>query len=126
MKISEVAKRMDLPISTIRYYEKMGIITDEYILREQNNYRNYTSDIIDYLQVVKNCLAVGFTISDIKSMISLNGITKEEQARIIKEKIAEIEAAQLNLENAKQTLYGLLQTDITCESGFGKHDRTVS
>ncbi len=126
MKISEVAQRVELPISTIRYYEKMGIITDEYILREQNNYRNYSSEILDYLQVVKNCLAVGFTINDIKSMISLKGISKEEQARIIKEKIAEIEAAQLNLENAKQTLYGLLQTDITCENGFGKYDRTVS
>lgn len=40
MKISEVAKMVDLPISTIRYYEKIGIITDDYIRREQNNYRD--------------------------------------------------------------------------------------
>ena len=52
MKISEVAKIVDLPISTIRYYEKIGIITDDYILREQNNYRNYASEIIQYLGVV--------------------------------------------------------------------------
>ncbi|CAM4195337.1 hypothetical protein PATA110616_00335 [Paenibacillus tarimensis] len=30
MKISEVAKNIDLPILTIRYYEQIGIITDEY------------------------------------------------------------------------------------------------
>lgn len=48
MKISEVAKIVDLPISTIRYYEKMGIITDEYILREENNYRNYDAEIIHH------------------------------------------------------------------------------
>ncbi|MET3545231.1 DNA-binding transcriptional MerR regulator [Paenibacillus favisporus] len=61
MKISEVAKRVDLPISTIRYYEQIGIITDEHVLRDQNNYRVYTSDIIHHLNVVKHCLAVGFT-----------------------------------------------------------------
>ncbi|AIQ60980.1 MerR family transcriptional regulator [Paenibacillus borealis] len=121
MKISKVAKIVDLPISTIRYYEKMGIITDEYILREENNYRNYDVEIIRHLGVVKNCLAVGFSINDIKSMISKNGISKEEQTRIIKEKISEIEAAQKNLEDSKQSLYGLLESDITCEDGFGKY-----
>ncbi|NQX49034.1 MerR family transcriptional regulator [Paenibacillus tritici] len=120
MKISEVAKIVDLPISTIRYYEKMGIITDEYILREENNYRNYDVGIIHHLGVIKNCLAVGFSINDIKSMITANGISKEEQTRILKDKISEIEAAQKNLENSKQYLYDLLELEITCEDGFGK------
>lgn len=73
------------------------------------------------LGVVKNCLAVGFSINDIKSMISKNGISKEEQTRIIKDKIADIEAAQKNLEDSKQSLYDLLELDITCEDGFGKY-----
>ncbi|MDP4099127.1 MerR family transcriptional regulator [Paenibacillus sp. P96] len=121
MKISEVAKIVDLPISTIRYYEKMGLITDEYIRREQNNYRDYTVEIIRHLDVVKNCLAVGFSIHDIKSMISKNGISKEEQTRIIKEKISEIEDAQKKLEDSKRNLYDVLESDITCEDGFGKY-----
>lgn len=121
MKISEVAERVDLPISTIRYYEKIGIIPDEYILRELNNYRNYASEIIHHLDVVKNCLAVGFSINDIKSMISKNGISKDEQTSIIKEKIAGIEDAQKKLEDAKQSLYNTLELDITCEDGFGKY-----
>jgi MerR family transcriptional regulator, copper efflux regulator len=29
MKIKEIAKTTGLPISTIRYYEKMGIVPDE-------------------------------------------------------------------------------------------------
>jgi DNA-binding transcriptional MerR regulator len=120
-KISEVAKMAGLPISTIRYYEKIGIITDEYIQREENNYRNYTLDIIHHLDVVKNCLAVGFSINDVKSMISKNGISKDEQTRIIKDKISEIEDVQKNLEDSKQSLYDILDMDITCEEGFGKY-----
>ncbi|MBT2291493.1 MerR family transcriptional regulator [Paenibacillus albidus] len=120
-KISEVAKIVDLPVSTIRYYEKMGIITDDYILREQNNYRNYALEIIHYLDVVKKCLVVGFSINDIKSMISKNGMSKDEQTRIIKEKISEIEDAQKKLEDSKQSLNDILELDITCEDGFGKY-----
>jgi len=120
MKISEVARSSDLPISTIRYYEQIGIIPDEYVLRDQNNYRMYSSDIIRHLNVVKHCLAVGFSIRDIQSMISMNGISKDEQVNLIQEKIAEIEAAQQQLDEAKQKLYDILASNITCEKGFGK------
>ncbi|MEK4513820.1 MerR family transcriptional regulator [Paenibacillus sp. FSL H8-0122] len=121
MKTSEVAIRADLPISTLRYYEKIGLITEEYILREENNYRNYAPEIIPYLEVIKNSLAVGFSIQDIKSMISKQGISKDEQKRIITDKITEIEAAQKNLEASKQSLYQLLEMNITCENGYGKY-----
>lgn len=120
IKISEVAKSIDLPISTIRYYEQIGIITDEYVLRDQNNYRIYSSDIIHHLNVVKHCLAVGFSIQDIKSMISKNGMSKDEQVSLIQLKIAEIEAIQQQLDVSKQNLYDILRADITCEKGFGK------
>ncbi|MFX3636152.1 MAG: MerR family transcriptional regulator [Candidatus Pristimantibacillus sp.] len=120
MKISEVAKKIDLPISTIRYYEKIGIITNDYIRREQNNYRDYASEITDYLEVVKKCLSMGFSINDIKAMISRNGISKDDQTHIIKEKISEIEKAQKKLDDSKRDLYDVLELDITCEDGFGK------
>ncbi|WP_051421126.1 MerR family transcriptional regulator [Paenibacillus massiliensis] len=120
IKISEVAKSIDLPISTIRYYEQIGIITDEYVLRDHNNYRIYSSDIIHHLNVVKNCLAVGFSIQEIKSMISKNGMSKDEQVSLIQLKIAEIEATQQQLNVSKQNLYDILSADVTCEKGFGK------
>ncbi|WP_117170251.1 MerR family transcriptional regulator [Paraliobacillus sediminis] len=121
MKISEVAKSINIPISTIRYYEKIGIIPDEYIQRDQNNYRNYTPEIIHHLVVVKNSVAVGFSINDIHAMISKNGMSRYEQTHIIKEKISEIENVQKELEESKQGLYDILKLDITCEHGFGKY-----
>ncbi|MEV5029551.1 MerR family transcriptional regulator [Paenibacillus sp. LPE1-1-1.1] len=121
MKISEVAKMVDLPISTIRYYEKIGIITNEYIRREKNNYREYAIEVTHYLEVVKKCLAVGFSINDLKAMISRNGMSKDEQTLILKEKISEIENVQKKLEDSKKNLYEILELDITCENGFGKY-----
>lgn len=121
LKISEVAKNVDLPISTIRYYDKIGIIPDEYVQRDQNNYRIYATEIVHHLNVVKNCLAVGFSIHDIKSMISKNKISKDEQTHILKEKIKNIEETQKKLDESKQSLYGILELDIVCEGGFGKY-----
>jgi len=115
MKISEVAKMVDLPISTIRYYEKIGIITDDFIRRELNNYRDYALEVTQHLEVVKKCLAVGFSINDIKAMILKNGMSNDEQTRIIKEKISEIEAAQKKLDTSKKNLYDILELNITCE-----------
>ena len=120
MKISEVSKHVNLPISTIRYYEKMGIIPEEYVQRDENNYRNYTPQIIDHIKVVKNCLAIGFSINDIKSIIIKNKLTKEEQTQILQQKLTEIGAIQKELERSKQTLHDIIESDIVCEGGFGK------
>ncbi|WP_234404971.1 MerR family transcriptional regulator [Paenibacillus bouchesdurhonensis] len=122
IQISEVAKNVKLPISTIRYYEKMGLIPEEYILREANNYRNYKIEIVHHLNVIKNCLTVGFSINEVKSMISKNKITKDEQTHFLKQKILEIEEAQKQLNASKQALYDILETGIVCESGFAKHE----
>ncbi|WP_172455470.1 hypothetical protein [Paenibacillus sp. BIHB 4019] len=54
-------------------------------------------------------------------MISKKGISKEEQTRIIKGKISEMEEAQKKLEDSKQNIYDILELDITCGDGFGKH-----
>mgnify|MGYP001948182988 CR=1 FL=1 len=119
MRISDVEKKTKLPISTIRYYEKVGMIPDEYVQRDHNNYRNYRPDII--LQVVKNCLAVGFSIHDVKAMISKNKLTKAEQTRILKEKIAEIDVTQAKLAASRQALVDIIDSDVVCECGFGKY-----
>ncbi|MDQ0229193.1 helix-turn-helix domain-containing protein [Metabacillus malikii] len=121
MKISEVAEAIDLPISTIRYYDKIGIIPDEYVQRDENNYRNYAIEVVHHLQVVKNCIAAGFSIHEIQAMISRESLSKDEQTDILKQKIRNIEEAQKRLEESKQSLYEIIDLDIVCESGFGKY-----
>lgn len=48
-------------------------------------------------------------------------MSRYEQTRIIKEKIAEIENVQKKLEKSKQGLYDIIKLDLTCEHGFGKY-----
>ncbi|MEJ8303860.1 MerR family transcriptional regulator [Saccharibacillus sacchari] len=120
MKISEVSKAAELPVSTIRYYEKMGIIPDEYMLRDPNNYRVYDDNIVNYLEVVKTSVDLGFSIGEIRGMIDGVGCSLEEQTRLLQEKIDEIETAQQKLDKAKTYLSDLISSGTVCEEGFGK------
>ncbi|MDO3411107.1 MerR family transcriptional regulator [Saccharibacillus sp. CPCC 101409] len=119
MKISEVAKAAQLPISTIRYYEKMGIIPDDYLRRDRNNYRVYDQEIVRHLDIVKFCLSLGFSVNEVKAMIDGVGCERFEQDRLLRDKITEIEQAQQKLEEAKRHLSSFMQSGVTCDEKFG-------
>lgn len=65
-KIKEVSKKTGLSIDTLRYYDKMGIVSPS---RHENGYRYYNdTDIVklEYAVVMKYAM---FSLDDIKSMI---------------------------------------------------------
>ncbi|NRW37544.1 DNA-binding transcriptional MerR regulator [Clostridium beijerinckii] len=68
MKINEVSKKTGLSISTIRFYEKEGLIPEKYVSRDTNNYRSYSVDIIEYLLMIKTVHSVGFSLREIKEI----------------------------------------------------------
>ena len=51
MMISEVSKRMNISIDTLRYYEKIGIIPK--IRRNANGIRNYSQDDLNWVKLAK-------------------------------------------------------------------------
>ncbi len=61
-KIGDMSKLLGVTPSTLRYYEKMGMITPE--KDENTNYRYYSMENIVWLLVVKFWQASGLTIED--------------------------------------------------------------
>ena len=49
MKINELAKLYDITAHTLRYYEKLGLITPDY---DENGYRNYSYEHIEQLNTI--------------------------------------------------------------------------
>jgi DNA-binding transcriptional MerR regulator len=64
MKISEFEKIVELPRDTIRYYEKIGMLTPP--TRSHNGYRHYGAVQIAELVFIARGKAIGFTLSEIK------------------------------------------------------------
>lgn len=69
LTIGQVAKMMSLPVSTIRYYDKEGMIPN--VVKDSNGRRKFDEENIDTLRIIE-CLKVsGMPLADIKQFIIL-------------------------------------------------------
>ena len=68
MTIGQLAKSVGVPDSTIRFYERSGLLRPAG--RTAGNYRHYGPDAGDRLIFIRAAQAAGFELSDIKSMLA--------------------------------------------------------
>ena len=66
MKIGDVAERLGIPVSTIRYYEKVGLIEHQ---RRVSGRRDFDERALFALQFIQLAQAAGFTIVEMKSLL---------------------------------------------------------
>lgn len=69
MKIGEVAAFFNVSVKAIRIYEKKGIIIPEKI-DPDTGYRYYSADQVQTLNALLELKALGFSLSEIKSIIT--------------------------------------------------------
>lgn len=69
LKIGEVAARCGLSRDTLRYYERLGLLPKP--LRTSSGYRLYEARIVERLSFIKRAQSFGFTLEEIKHMLSL-------------------------------------------------------
>lgn len=98
-QIGEIAHFFDIPASTLRYWEEMGVLTPS--KDQSNNYRAYTiedlmsiSDVIFY----KN---LGLPLKNIRQMKST---TPEQHGDLFEKKLLELQRQQLELQQRVEKL----------------------
>ncbi len=69
MTIGQVAKRTDVGIETIRFYERRGLIDEP--PRRDSGYRQYSEDVIARIEFIKRAKELGFSLKDINELFSL-------------------------------------------------------
>lgn len=92
MKIGEVARRVGVPIDTVRYYERNGLLPPP--ARRKSGYRDFHEDDIARLNFVLRGKAMGFTLSEIRELLALSDNAQGDMAAIkaaAKSKLEEIE-----------------------------------
>lgn len=70
MDIAEVAKRTGVPASTLRYYEKKGLIAS---VGRQGIRRRFAPAVLNQLALIALGQAAGLSLDEIGSMLSPNG-----------------------------------------------------
>ncbi len=108
MLISELSKKTGVSIHTIRFYENKGLIeatSDKNI--KTNKYKKYDESHIEKITVIKEAQEVGFTLSEIKTLLDNwygGKSTKEEQLEFFSAKITEVNAKINQLKQARKRL----------------------
>ena len=86
MKINDVERITGLTQKAIRLYENKGLIR---VAREENGYRNYSSEDVELLKKLKLFRSVGVSIADIKlyifGVITLDEMIDKRKSEILKE-----------------------------------------
>ncbi len=85
LKISDVAKRLDISASTIRYYDKLELLTD--MKRDENGIRWFTQEDIDRLAIILCLKKTGMSMSDMKEFMNIYA----DKCTCIEEKVARIQ-----------------------------------
>ncbi len=105
---SEVAKRGGVNLETIRYYERRGLLPKP--PRTLSGYRAFAPDAVRRLRFVKRAQALGFSLKEIKELLSLRAAPKARCADIrerAEAKIAEIDAKIRTLQAMRKALLRL-------------------
>ena len=111
MKINEVAKKLNIPPSTIRYYEQRGLILS---LRSDNGYRQYNNDSLELLKLLIYAKNLGFTLNEIKvfakSMVG-TGLEKQKVNQAMEKKVEELNQKIKDLKKFQKNLKKALSSE---------------
>ena len=78
MQIGELARRAGVPIDTVRYYERQGILPMP--ARQASGYRRYGGDDVARLQFVRRAKSLGFSLVEVRELLALSGRPAEDMA----------------------------------------------
>lgn len=116
LKIGDLAERLKVPVETIRYYEKEGLLPAP--RRTEGNYRVYDTAHVDRLAFIRNCRALDMTHDDIRALLRLTDAPTDSGGAIhalIDEHIAHVDT---RIDELKQ-----LKTQLTVLREQGRSER---
>jgi MerR family redox-sensitive transcriptional activator SoxR len=122
MKIGDVAKRTGLPPSTIRFYEREGLLPAP---ARRGGQRVFGKDALDQLRVVQLARDAGFRVGEIRQLVTEFG--RDRWRRLAERKLDELRQAADRLAAMTDLLGKLLRCrcpDIEfCGRQIARHDR---
>ena len=109
LMIGGVARLAEVGVETMRFYEREGLI--ESPPRRASGYRQYPSDTVDRVRFIKRAKALGFSLKEIKELLSLRAAPRAKCADIrqrAEEKVQDIDEKIETLRRMRKALAKLM------------------
>ena len=105
--IGELAKQSNLSKDTIRFYEKIGLLSAGERRAGSRVYKEFPPHTLMRLQLIRQAKKLGFTLSEIKGALDSwedGSLSYQEKIEIMEDKIRDIDAQIADLETVKDYL----------------------
>lgn len=103
--IAQLARAANVPTTTLRYYERAGLLEAED--RSLGNYRLYSDESLRRLKFIRAAQAIGFTLDDVKKLLGNQdgkALSCREVQSLIEERLSNIEERLRDLRHVERVL----------------------
>ncbi len=116
LTIGQLARAARVPSSTVRYYERIGLLEPDD--RSAGNYRLYGQDSLRRLTFIRSAQSIGFTLKDIESLVGSRrdgSLSCKQVQALIEERLADVQERLENLQHIRKVLESSLRKCRTTE-----------
>lgn len=113
LTIGKLAKQAGLTIDTVRFYERRGLIEEP--ARTKSNYRIYPEEDVVRLTFIKKAKSLGFSLNEIKELLTLQHDPEASKADIKKWIEIKIREIRCRIKDLSRILSALEQLAVSCD-----------
>ena len=66
--VGEMAKRLEVPASTLRYYDKIGLLVPSH-RKDDNHYRYYSQEQLLTLFIIRKLKLLGIPLKEVREIV---------------------------------------------------------
>lgn len=105
LTIGQLAKAAGVPTSTVRYYERIGLLEPED--RSMGNYRLYRDESLRRLRFIRAAQAIGFALEDVTVLLGTTDRSSpscRDVQSLIKQRLADVGKRLTDLRHVQRVL----------------------
>jgi DNA-binding transcriptional MerR regulator len=123
MRIGELSKRSGFTKDTIRFYEKLGLISLKNAGRNKYQFKDYPETILRRLVAIRKIKDYGFTLQETLGILILQeeGVLQPERGiRYVQKKIGRIDQQIIKLMTIKNRLQSIVDENCSDHCPIGR------
>lgn len=112
LTIGGLSKETGVKVVTIRFYEKMGVLTTPH--RNAGNYRVYSRDHVRRLHFVRRCRDLGFSLEQVLDFLRLSSDNTSSCAKVCRIAETHLQDVERKLADLKRLASELRRVTSSC------------
>jgi len=112
--IGELARSAGVPTTTVRYYERAGLLREDW--RSRANYREYCNESLQRLRFIRSAQSIGLSVRDVLELLHVTDDKDspcDEVQALLQRRLAEVRQKMKDLKRLEKTLARAVKTCCT-------------